>query len=60
MIFNKGFSSKPNKCPNCGAPLEDVNSNTCLYCRSTLINTNYDWVLSKKQVLSQTENKKVD
>lgn len=60
MIFTRSLSSKPNKCPNCGAPLEDVNSNTCLYCRSTLINTNYDWVLSKKQVLSQTENKKVD
>ncbi len=56
MIFNKGLSQKPNKCPNCGASLEDVNSNTCPYCRSNLINENYDWVLSKKQVLSQTKN----
>lgn len=53
MTFNKGISTKPNKCPNCGAPLENVNSSVCPYCDSTIIGENYDWVLAKKQVLSQ-------
>lgn len=58
MTFNKGMSEKPNKCPNCNAPLENVNSSTCPYCDSTIIGDNYDWILAKKQVLSQTENTK--
>ena len=53
MTFNKGISTKPNKCPNCGAPLENVNSSVCPYCDSTIIGENYDWILAKKQVLSQ-------
>ena len=53
MTFNKGMSKKDNKCPNCGAPLENTNSSVCPYCDSTIINKNYDWVLAKKQVLSQ-------
>ena len=53
MTFNKGISNRPNKCPNCGAPLENVNSSQCPYCDSTIISENYDWVLAKKQVLSQ-------
>ena len=53
MTFNKGISNKPNKCPNCGASLENVNSSVCPYCDSTIIGENYDWILAKKQVLSQ-------
>ena len=53
MTFNKGISNKPNKCPNCGAPLENLNSSKCPYCDSTIIGENYDWILAKKQVLSQ-------
>ena len=53
MTFNKGISEKPNKCPNCNAPLENVNSSKCPYCDSVIISENYDWVLAKKQVLSQ-------
>lgn len=53
MTFNKGISKKPNKCPNCGAPLDNVNSSVCPYCDSTIIGENYDWILAKKQVLSQ-------
>ena len=53
MTFNKGMSQKANKCPNCGAPLENVNSSKCPYCDSTIIGENYDWILAKKQVLSQ-------
>ncbi len=58
MTFNKGVSDQQNKCPNCNAPLENVNSSKCPYCDSNIINENYDWVLSKKQVLSQTINTK--
>ena len=58
MTFNKGISDKPNKCPNCNAPLENVNSSKCPYCGSNIINDSYDWVLAKKQVLSQTINNK--
>ena len=58
MTFNKGVSDKPNKCPNCNAPLDDVNSSKCPYCDSSIINESYDWVLAKKQVLSQTINTK--
>ena len=58
MTFNKGVSDKPNKCPNCNAPLDNVNSSKCPYCDSNIINEGYDWVLAKKQVLSQTINHK--
>lgn len=58
MTFNKGVSDKPNKCPNCNAPLDNVNSSKCPYCDSNIINESYDWVLAKKQVLSQTINHK--
>ena len=58
MVFNKGVSDKPNKCPNCNAPLDHVNSSKCPYCDSNIINESYDWVLAKKQVLSQTVNHK--
>lgn len=58
MTFNKGVSDRPNKCPNCNAPLDNVNSSKCPYCDSNIINEGYDWVLAKKQVLSQTINHK--
>lgn len=53
MTFIKGLNQKDNKCPNCNAPLENVNSSKCPYCDSTIIGTNYDFVLSKKQMLKQ-------
>lgn len=53
MTFTKGINNNNNKCPNCNAPLENVVSSTCPYCNSTVISTNHDWVLSKKQMISQ-------
>lgn len=53
MTFTKGLNRKDNKCPNCNAPLENVTTSTCPYCNSTVISTNHDWVLSKKQVINQ-------
>lgn len=53
MTFTAGLNAKDNKCPNCNAPLENVQTSTCPYCGSTVISDNHDWVLSKKQVISQ-------
>ena len=53
LAFNKGISKKDNKCPNCKAPLENVNSSKCPYCDSVIISKNCDWILAKKIVLSQ-------
>ena len=53
MTFVKGMDTKVNKCPNCNAPLENVNSSVCPYCDSVIISNNYDWVLSKKQMINQ-------
>ena len=53
MTFTKGLDEKNNKCPNCNAPLDNVTTSTCPYCNSTVISSNHDWVLSKKQMISQ-------
>ena len=44
---------KVDICPQCGAPVEGNNSGECEYCHSTLINSNYTLVMSKKKMLSQ-------
>lgn len=58
MVFKCGLDKKENKCPNCGAPLENTNTTKCPWCRSEIINKNYDWILAKKMVISQTLNAK--
>lgn len=57
MTFTKGLDQKDNKCPNCNAPLENVQSSVCPYCDSTIINDKHDWILSKKQMLEQSTSK---
>ena len=42
-----------NKCLNCGASLENVNSSVCPYCNSTIIGPTNDYVLSKKAAIKQ-------
>ena len=42
-----------NVCPKCGAEVEGNVSGVCEYCRTKLINNNYDWVMSKKEKISQ-------
>ena len=46
-------NQKPNKCPNCNAALENVQSNKCPYCNSTIISDNHDYIMSKKEAISQ-------
>jgi len=53
MTFTKGLEEKDNKCPNCNAPLDNVTTSICPYCNSTVISSNHEWVLSKKQMISQ-------
>ena len=44
---------KRNICPQCGAPVDGNSTGICEYCKSKLINDNYDWVMSKKEKISQ-------
>ena len=44
-----------DKCPNCGAKIEDANgSATCKYCGSKLVYNNSDWILTNKKNILQT------
>lgn len=44
---------KEEKCPNCGAQVEIVASNTCPYCKSVLVKDASDYVMSKKTCVGQ-------
>ncbi len=54
LTYIRSISKHSNKCPNCNAELPDNNSNICPYCKSTIVSNNYDWVMSKKEVLKQS------
>ncbi len=49
----KGLSTKDNVCPNCNAPLENLQSTVCPYCNSLIVSDHHDWVLAKKQMIHQ-------
>lgn len=55
VTFVKSESKKKlTKCPSCGAPINKNNqSNKCKYCNSTIVNNDYDWVISKKEIVKQ-------
>lgn len=53
MTVIKGLSTKENVCPNCNAPLENLQSTVCPYCDSVIISDHHDWVLAKKQMIHQ-------
>ena len=43
-----------NNCPNCGAPINNINSQKCEYCNADLVGNSADnWVLAKKEVIKQ-------
>lgn len=55
MTFVRSINSNDSICPNCGAKIENNNSTVCEYCNSKIINrTSHDWVLSKKEMISQS------
>lgn len=53
LTYVKKGTTSINKCPKCGAEIEDKASTKCLYCRSTILPNNYNFVLSKKTKISQ-------
>ena len=53
LTFVRKQIIEDNKCPNCGAPLNNKYSNKCPYCKSNLVSDNYDWTLSKKEAINQ-------
>ncbi len=53
LTYVKSISDKPNKCPNCNAPLENNASSVCPFCNSTVVSDKHGFVLAKKEVISQ-------
>lgn len=53
FIKSKNETAKVNICPRCGASVEGNTTGICKYCKSKLINSTYDWVMSKKEKISQ-------
>lgn len=49
FVSSKINQNEPNTCPNCGAELENNNSNVCKYCKSPIVSKNHGWIMSKKQ-----------
>ena len=41
-------------CPNCGAKIND-NSSRCEYCNSVIVDNENDWIMTKKQMITQTK-----
>lgn len=48
-------NKKIEKCPNCNAPIEIVSGGVCPYCDSTIINNNEEFIMSKKECISQSQ-----
>lgn len=53
FIRTKDESNNINECPQCRAPVEGNTTGICEYCKSKLINDNYNWVMSKKEIVRQ-------
>ena len=53
LTFVKTIDSHDNICPNCGKELEQLASNKCPYCNSVILANSYDYVMSKKNKVSQ-------
>ncbi len=58
LVKSSTNNNKIEKCPNCGAPVDIVSSSTCPYCDSTLVKDASEYVISKKQFISQRYTKK--
>jgi len=53
FIRTKDESTKINNCPQCGATVKGNSTGICEYCKSKLVNDNYTWVMSKKEIVRQ-------
>ena len=41
------------ECPNCGANIKDATKVACDYCGTVFDNSNYDWYLESKVIISE-------
>lgn len=55
LVFVKDFVPGHNvkKCPNCGANIKDATKVACDYCGTVFDNSNYDWYLESKVIISE-------
>ena len=53
LTYVKSVNTEDNKCPNCNAPLENVASSICPFCKSVIISDTHNYVLAKKQLIKQ-------
>lgn len=53
LTFVSRLSGNATECPHCGAPLSSAASQTCPYCKCVISSISSDWVLTKKEVISQ-------
>ena len=53
FIRTKDETNNVNECPQCGAPVHGNSNGICEYCKSKLVNDNYDWIMSKKEIVRQ-------
>lgn len=53
LTFVSRLSGNASECPHCGATLSSAASQTCPYCKCVISSISSDWVLSKKEVISQ-------
>lgn len=56
LTFTRKLSNTIDKCPKCGAPIENTNFNKCPYCRATIKINGTNFVMSKKALLGQENN----
>mgnify|MGYP003308778228 FL=1 len=55
LVFVKDFGKGHNvkKCPNCGANIKDASKVACDYCGTLFDDSNYDWYLESKVIISE-------
>lgn len=55
LVFVKDFVPGHNvkKCSNCGANIKDATKVACDYCGTVFDNSNYDWYLESKVIISE-------
>lgn len=53
LTYLKSKTVKENNiCPNCGAKLNNQQSNKCEHCNSIVISNKYDWILISKRMIN--------
>ena len=53
LTYLKSIVNENNTCPNCGAKLKNVASSICPYCKSVVVNNSHNYVLAKKEAITQ-------